>query len=400
MTKLKTRRNRATVERLIFHVGPHKTGTTAIQSALQQNREQLLLEGVFVPVNDVAPGQHMPVLRKFFPKGDYEKEFVWDRFALDIDDILRDMTDLGCHTLVLSSEHFSLTSCAQATSKLLASIAPQELCVVVGLRPAMDYAMSSFAQTVRVYEAVRRQTPQSFIDDFHNRLAPGWNEGSLAGSIDLWRAKVAKSSLDVLAFSGGTDVLDLFEQATGLSFPDRKNLQKNERLTVCLSRANWDLHRFLDRSFASTAELMDVITLGLDGFIAEPVPDHTCDCAEPVPAHDVDAINKAFDAYRDSLLASATKVWGDPASLDRESTRTPTVPRPPDESSHDLVLKMLLAAFSKTGKIFSDMAQGNAFWQETSRKHEEAAEYWRRQYEQLAGTHADLQESNESTDKV
>jgi hypothetical protein len=46
---------------------------------------------------------------------------------------------------------------------------------------------------------------------------------------------------------------------------------------------------------------------------------------------------------------------------------------------------MLLNALAKTGVIFSDMAEGNEFWQETSRRHEEAAEYWRRQFEELAG---------------
>jgi hypothetical protein len=47
---------------------------------------------------------------------------------------------------------------------------------------------------------------------------------------------------------------------------------------------------------------------------------------------------------------------------------------------------MLLIALSKSGEIFRDMAEGNDFWQEASRRHEEAAEYWRRQYEELTGT--------------
>lgn len=400
MTKPRTRRNRATVERLILHVGPHKTGTTAIQSALHENRELLLRGGVFVPVNEVELGQHIPVVRKFFPQGEFEKEFPWDAFELDIDDILKDMTDLGCHTLVLSSEHFGFPVSSQPVSTLLATVAPQELCVVVGMRPAIDYAISWFTQTLSSYEAVRRQPPQSFMDHVENRLAARWQAVHLAASIETWRSAVGNSSLEVMAFPAGIDVLDLFEQATGLSLPDRNNIRLNERLSVCSSRAHWDLQKFIDRTFTSSAELTTDIRFALDGFVAEPVPIHDCDCAEPVPVHGVETINKAFETYRDSLLATATRVWGDPASLDRESTSTPVVPRPPDESSHDLVLKMLLAALSKTGNIFTEMAKGNAFWQETALKHEEAAEFWRRQYEQLAGTHSDLQKSNESTDKV
>jgi hypothetical protein len=181
-------------------------------------------------------------------------------------------------------------------------------------------------------------------------------------------------------------VLNLFEQATGRALPDRNNLVLNERLSVCLSRVNWDLKNFLNRSFVSTAELKDVITHALDGFLLEAVPQHVCDCAEPVAASDVAAINEAFHVYRNRLLASATSVWGDPASLDRESTKTPTIPRPPDHMSHDLVVKMLLKTLSKTGDIFSEMAQGNQFWQETSRNHEAAADFWRAQYEALKAT--------------
>ena len=82
------RANHVTVERLILHVGPHKTGTTAIQTALHRNRESLILAGVFLPVNAVEHGQCMPVLREFFSGNDYEETYPWASRELDIHEIL------------------------------------------------------------------------------------------------------------------------------------------------------------------------------------------------------------------------------------------------------------------------------------------------------------------------
>jgi hypothetical protein len=37
------------VPRLVIHVGPHKTGTTSVQSTLHANRQALLRQGVLYP---------------------------------------------------------------------------------------------------------------------------------------------------------------------------------------------------------------------------------------------------------------------------------------------------------------------------------------------------------------
>jgi hypothetical protein len=385
MKKLRSRRNRATVDRLILHVGPPKTGSTAIQSALHLNREKLLLSGVFVPVNDVDLGQHGPVLRKFYKEADYAQHYPWDAFELDIDEILVEMTNADCRTLVLSSEHFSHAWSVTAVGRLLASIEPRQLQVVAGLRPALENTVSSFAQVLKVSAIVRQKHLDSLMEHFENTIAPRWENQVLNPFLEELRSRTDEASLDVLVFASGIDVIDLFEQATGLALPERDNLRLNERSSVCFTRVNWDLGNFIWRSFVTVPEQMQVIRHALDGFLNSPVPEHDCNCAETVSAEDAAIIDRAFLGYRDQLLASATRVWGDPTCLESDSSRIHTVPRQPDNASHDLVVKMLLNALAKTGVIFSDMAEGNEFWQETSRRHEEAAEYWRRQFEELAG---------------
>src|SRR5215469_3836293 len=41
-----------------IHVGPHKTGTTSIQWFLQENRDELLKDGYFVPEAETRRGAH------------------------------------------------------------------------------------------------------------------------------------------------------------------------------------------------------------------------------------------------------------------------------------------------------------------------------------------------------
>lgn len=380
------RANHVTVERLILHVGPHKTGTTAIQTALHRNRDSLIRAGVFVPVNAVVHGQHIPVLRQFYRGKDFEKKYPWHSEELDISEILAEMGERGCGTLVLSSEHFSRGEASAPVSQLLKKLSPRQLIIVAGMRPAMENVVSSFSEVLKVYEILGRKPPESMMTHFENRLGPAWSGAALSASIDSWRSIVADSSFELMAFRSGIDVLDLFEQGTGLTLPDRENLTLNERLSVCGSRVNWDLQHFIHRSFSSASEQKDVIVTAVDGFLNTPVPEHECDCAEAVAVSDVAAVEKAFSVYRERLLASATRVWGDPVWLAGDSSRTYSVPRRPDSSTHDLVVKMLLISLSKTGNIFRDMAEGNEFWQETARKNHEAADYWRRQYEELTGT--------------
>ena len=47
-----------------IHVGPHKTGTTSIQWFLQENREELLKCGYFVPESETKRGAHYAVVEK------------------------------------------------------------------------------------------------------------------------------------------------------------------------------------------------------------------------------------------------------------------------------------------------------------------------------------------------
>jgi hypothetical protein len=90
--------------KIVIHVGPPKSGTSAIQKWLTENRERLIVQGVYYPEhgvdkNGVSSG-NLFALFELLPNGNLE--FSDEKLAS-----LKKNADLKkCHTLILSSEFF------------------------------------------------------------------------------------------------------------------------------------------------------------------------------------------------------------------------------------------------------------------------------------------------------
>jgi hypothetical protein len=96
--------------KLVVHVGPHKTGTTAIQNMLSQNRRALLASGVFYPESITGrTGQHELAwaIKRWNLRllhADLTNQQAVDYLSM----FLRDAVVANANVLVLSSEDFSL----------------------------------------------------------------------------------------------------------------------------------------------------------------------------------------------------------------------------------------------------------------------------------------------------
>lgn len=101
------------MKKLIIHIGTEKTGTTSIQSFLNENRDSLLRDhGVCYPSFGNSIMGHFELVASLHPMCnngrraefaqhvDYDPEIVWNEFCKDI-------LSLDCETVVVSSEHFS-----------------------------------------------------------------------------------------------------------------------------------------------------------------------------------------------------------------------------------------------------------------------------------------------------
>ena len=88
---------------VIIHVGPGKTGTSAIQNWMLKNREELLKEGIHYPEHNLDDnGISSGNARSLYDVKD--KDFTFSKEKAER--LMDETTKLGVHTLVLSSEAF------------------------------------------------------------------------------------------------------------------------------------------------------------------------------------------------------------------------------------------------------------------------------------------------------
>ncbi len=137
--------------RFVFHVGPHKTGTTAIQVSLRHNRKSLLESKVFVPEGPLLNYGHHEVpwallgwdLRLV---GAQSKEVD---LKLYLENVIAEALQAECDTIVFSSEDLSLLN-DKDWSNLLVTIQKQ---VLTGTR--VDFRIIFFYREID--ELVRSQ---------------------------------------------------------------------------------------------------------------------------------------------------------------------------------------------------------------------------------------------------
>jgi hypothetical protein len=95
---------------VIFHVGPHKTGTTAIQHFLQRHVEFLRDSGIHVPKPLSADAGHheIPWALLGWDLRLIESESTGISLEIYFEEVLNNAISAGCTSIIFSSEDFSL----------------------------------------------------------------------------------------------------------------------------------------------------------------------------------------------------------------------------------------------------------------------------------------------------
>jgi hypothetical protein len=127
----------------LLHIGPHKTGTTAVQAALFEIRDDLAERGIYYPSYDrhpmhavlAATGRHSMM-------GDVPpKQAHWQR-------LLDEVNAAGDRTGVISSEFFSEAE-PEAIARIVEELGGERVHVVVTLRPLVKILPSQWQQYVQ-----------------------------------------------------------------------------------------------------------------------------------------------------------------------------------------------------------------------------------------------------------
>lgn len=130
---------------VVIHIGPPKTGTSAIQKWLNENREFLNENGLFYPehsldINGISSGNLFSLYTPI------DNDLVLDGNKLQL--LKNSHTASGARTLLLSSEFFF--NCVEE----LAEVFPQAIFIGY-LRFPLDVAESSYNQGVKRHNEVR-----------------------------------------------------------------------------------------------------------------------------------------------------------------------------------------------------------------------------------------------------
>ena len=125
--------------KIVFHFGPPKTGTSAIQKWLSSNSEWLISQGVYYPQHSLDPnGVSSGNLRSVFSGDKGNFEFSLALYQQEVEKAQRKK----CHTLLFSSEFFF------RNIELISQNVPEALFVGY-IRFGLDTLQSSYNQAVK-----------------------------------------------------------------------------------------------------------------------------------------------------------------------------------------------------------------------------------------------------------
>jgi hypothetical protein len=199
----------------LLHIGPHKTGTTAIQGALFEARERLAEHGVEFPGDDRHPMHAvLAVTARPSMMGDAEPdERHWRKLVDQVD-------ATGDRTAVVSSEFFSEAG-EEAIRRIVEDLGGERVHVVVTLRPLVRIMPSQWQQYVQnglrmgyenwLHHMLRKApyekpNPSFWRRHRHDRL------------IERWTAAVGPENLTVIVVDDSDQemILRSFESLLGL----------------------------------------------------------------------------------------------------------------------------------------------------------------------------------------
>lgn len=136
--------------RLNLHIGYNKTGTTAIQSFLNGNRERLLANGILYPATGVYDNAHYSFSQFFMGQPSSDEVRAGDQF---IENLADEIAKSGADEVIISSEYLMQAN-KQIIKKIRMTVddhfsGVDEIRVVVYLRRHDEWFESVFNQAIK-----------------------------------------------------------------------------------------------------------------------------------------------------------------------------------------------------------------------------------------------------------
>ncbi len=186
---------------ILLHLGFHKTGTTALQSAFAASRPELLAHGVLYPGK--RRSHHPAAMAMTNRTWGVGREGGWDPDPKAWDRLARAARNHPGR-VVVSSESFALTG-DDAAARMVADLGPDRVHVVFTLRPVAELLASSWQQYLKSGWTV------SYEDWLHQivaELAPGarrsgfWLRNDYPTIVGRWASLVGPQRVHLVCLDG------------------------------------------------------------------------------------------------------------------------------------------------------------------------------------------------------
>jgi hypothetical protein len=233
----------------LLHIGPHKTGTTAIQGALHLARERLATEGVVYPGRGRQP--LWPVLavtgQPALLGGPLPEISYWNN-------LVREVRAAGDQRVVLSSEFFAGADDATAR-RVIADLGGARVHVVVTLRSLTRILPSQWQQYLQNGFHFRYpEWLEGILSDPPQTPTPGfWHRHRHDALVSRWAAENGPENLTVIVLdeSDRLMLLRVFESMLGL--PGGFLVPEERAVNRSLTMAEAEFVRLLNEEFSRRA---------------------------------------------------------------------------------------------------------------------------------------------------
>ncbi|HET8970314.1 MAG TPA: hypothetical protein VFN19_04575 [Candidatus Nanopelagicales bacterium] len=348
---------------MVLHIGTHKTGTTALQSALKARQDQLRELGVTYPLSHRA--QHRACMALV------EREFGWERtrstesFHRGWDKFAGKVAPIRGRVLI-SSEWLCQADDAQA-ERAVTSLGRDRVQVLVAFRSLGRILPSSWQQYLKNgWTATFEEWLGYVLADPPSPKANSsfWQRNDVPATLRRWSALLGPDRITVVVADEGERTLlpDTLADLLGvprevLAAPPEANVRSNRSLSVPESELLLAVNPAA-RDMMRAAQYTALVRNGAAERMVEgrwPGPD---EARLTIPPWAADRVAELASSHAEALRTSGVRVVGDPAAL----TRPPELGEPqrptdlPVEAAALALLGTLQVAHGRSGRSVASLS--------------------------------------------
>ena len=132
---------------IYIHIGLEKTGSTAIQNSIQENRSRLSHHGYYVPETGMKSRHHFEIARAL--GFSFQTDCTEVSSASILSRFLREVEACGKDNILISSEHFDVNANVLNCENLANFFSQFRISIIMCLRNQIDYCQSLYTEHIK-----------------------------------------------------------------------------------------------------------------------------------------------------------------------------------------------------------------------------------------------------------